>query len=45
MKKDNFERYFNNPGGLDHGDSGEKWLNSECVLNIELTGLACALNV
>lgn len=43
MREDHFRRYSSNPGGLVHGNSGgrsEKWLNSACVLNIELTGLA-----
>lgn len=43
VHKDHFRRYSNNPGGLDHGDSGgdgKKWLNSGYVLNLELTGFA-----
>lgn len=47
MRKDCFKRY-NNPGGLDHEDSGgdgEKWLNSGCVLNVELTALASESDV
>ena len=43
MYKDHFRRCSNNPGGLDHGDGGrvgKSWLNSGCVLNIELAGFA-----